>query len=314
MVRSRLVLALLAVYLIWGSTYLAIRYALETLPALTMGGVRYGLAGVLLYLWGRWREPAVRPEPRHWPAAIGIGALLMVGGHGGVVWAQQRVPSGLAALLVATEPLWIAVLAALGSRGARPRWPTLAGLIAGFGGVTMLIGNPLGSGARVVDPLGAAALVFAALSWALGSLLASRAEMPRSIWLTNGMQLATGGALLALAGMVRGEWAGLDPGAFSARSIAAFFYLLVFGTMIGFSAYGWLLRHASPTLASTYAFVNPVVAVFLGWLVAGERITGRVLAAAALILAAVVLIVLMPGRGGAVADGMPPDGGAGSEA
>lgn len=312
MVRSRLILALLAVYIIWGSTYLAIRYALETLPAFTMAGMRYGISGLLLYAWGRWHE-GVRPERGQWPAAIGIGALLMLGGHGGVVWAQQYVPSGLTALLVATEPLWIAVLGSLGPFGFRPRWTTAAGLLVGFGGVALLIGNPFGTGVRAVDPLGAAALVFAALSWAVGSLAASRAAMPRSIWLTNGMQLASGGALLAIAGMVRGEWGTIDPATFSTRSVVAFFYLMIFGTLIGFSAYGWLLRNAHPTLASTYAFVNPVIAVLLGWLVAGERLSVRILVAAALILVAVVLIVLVPSRPGATAEAGAPSLGPGGE-
>lgn len=286
--------SLLAVYLIWGSTYLGIRYAIETLPGLTMAGLRYTIAGSLLFAWGFAVERA-RPRREHWLPALGIGLLLMVLGHGGVVWAQHRVASGLTALVIATEPLWVALLATLRKQGPALGGRTVIGLLLGLLGVALLVWRP-GGAERVVDPLGAAVLVGAACAWAFGSLYAATAPQPRSPQLANGMALVLGGILLALAGGVRGEWAVVDPSKFSTRSLVAFGYLVVFGSLIAYTAYGWLVRNAPPALASTYAFVNPLVALALGAMVAGEPLGPRVFAAAALIVPAVVAIVFAPTR------------------
>jgi drug/metabolite transporter (DMT)-like permease len=283
-------LALVTVYLVWGSTYLAIRFAIETLPPLTMAGLRFLVAGGLLYAWARLRG-APRPARAHWAPSTAIGAFLLLGGNGGVVWAEQHVASGVTALLVAVEPVWIAVLAPLllGHRRAGAR--VAAGLVAGVLGVGVLVLDPRGLDPTSVDPLGAAVVVAAALSWAVGSLVSLRFVLPESRALASGMQMLTGGALLAIAGGVAGEWSRLGAVAPSARSWAAFGYLVVFGSIVAFSAYAYLLRAARPTVAATYAFVNPVVAVLLGWAAAGEPLTARVGVAAALILAAVALLV-----------------------
>lgn len=284
--RSALLLALLTVYIVWGSTYLAIRFAIETLPTFTMAGARFLLAGGALYLWAR-AKGAPRPARRFWGPAAGIGALLLLGGNGLVVWAEHLIPSGVTALLVAVEPVWIALLAplVLGLRRAGAR--TVVSLLAGMAGVAVLVIDPAGFDPSSVNPVGALAVVLASLSWALGSLWTVRAAMPESRPMATAMQMLCGGTLLLLVGGAGGEWSSVSTAAFSARSLIAFAYLVVFGSIIAFSAYTYLLRVARPSTVATYAFVNPVVAVLLGWAVAGEPLTARVGVAAVLILAAV---------------------------
>ena len=297
--RSRVLLAFAAVYIIWGSTYLAIRVVLETLPPFTMAGVRFVLAGLLLYAWMRLRGQAA-PSLRQWRSAAVVGGLLLLGGNGGVVWAQQRVPSGVAALLVSTVPLWFALLGWLRGDARRPTRAVALGLGLGMAGVALLVASRGAHSGRTVDPLGAVALTAATLAWSYGSLWSRRADLPRSPFLATGMEMLCGGALLLVAGLVHGEWARFDLGVASPRSLVALAYLLVFGSLLGFSAYIYLLRATTPARASTYAFVNPVVAMFLGWLVAGEALSGQALGAAVVILSGVVLIVL-GGAGGATA-------------
>lgn len=283
----KVAIALAAVYLIWGSTYLAILFAIETLPPFLMASARFLFAGGLLYAWARWKG-APRPSLAHWRSAALIGMFLLLGGNGGVVWAEQRVESGLAALLVSTEPLWIVLLVWLLPGGHRPTMRVVTGLLLGFAGLVLLV-NP-GSTTGGVDLLGAAVIVLAALSWAWGSLYGQRAKLPESPLLTTGIQMLCGGGLLFLASLVTGEPAGFDPAAVSLKSMLALGYLVVFGSLVAFTAYVWLLRAASPVLVSTYAYVNPVVAVFLGWALAGEPLTAGTLIAAAVILSGVALI------------------------
>lgn len=288
--RAGIALALATVYLVWGSTYLAIRFAIETLPTFTMAGLRFLIAGGALYAFAR-ATGAARPTGRDWGPAAVIGALLLLGGNGAVVWAEHRIPSGVAALLVAVEPVFIALLAPLILGGRRAGLRVLVGLLAGIAGVATLVADPLGGAdATSVDWLGAAAVVAGAASWAIGSLWSVRARTVASPALGTGMQMLAGGALLTLAGGAAGEWPGIDPGAVSTRSLAAFGYLVVAGSIVAFSAYAYLLRNARPSVVATYAFVNPVVAVLLGWLFAGEPLTWRVALATALILAALALI------------------------
>ena len=284
------VFALAVVYLVWGSTYLAIRFAIESIPPFTMAGLRFLVAGGLLYLFARGTG-APRPRRAHWGVSAAIGAFLLLGGNGGVVWAEQHVASGVTALLVAVEPVWIALLAplVLGHRRAGAR--VALGLVAGVLGVAVLVLDPRGLDPTSVDPLGAAVVVGAALSWALGSLVSLRLVLPESRALASGMQMLAGGVLLVFAGGLTGEWSRLGATTPSLRSWVAFGYLVVFGSIVAFSAYAWLLRAARPTVAATYAFVNPVVAVLLGWAVAGEPLTARVGVAAVLILAAVALLI-----------------------
>ena len=287
----KVALAMGAVYLIWGSTYLAIRFSIETIPPFLMAGTRYLTAGVLLYGWARLRG-APRPSLVHWRSAAVIGAFLLLVGNGGVVWAEQRVDSGLAALLISTEPIWIVLLVWLRTGRQRPNPKVVAGLLLGFTGLVMLV-RPTGSGS--IDPAGATALVLASLCWAWGSLYGQRAPLPASPLLTTGMQMLAGGGLLLTASALTGE-----PGRFalaevSTRSMLALAYLVVFGAIVAFTAYVWLLRVAPPVLVSTYAYVNPVVAVLLGWAFAGEPLTKGTAIAAAVILAGVALITTAQG-------------------
>lgn len=281
--------ALGAIYLIWGSTYLGIRVAIETIPPFLMAGIRFLAAGALLYGFSirRGDHRNDRPEPRHWWSAFVVGGALLLGGNGGVVWAEQRVPSSIAALVVATTPLWMALFDRL--MGRRLQGRALVGLLVGFAGVGFLVAPRSSAGA--VDPLGAAALTFAALAWAAGSLYSRRAALPRRPTVAIGMEMLAGGLLLTLAGLVTGEAGDVHLEQVSAASALAFVYLIAFGSLVGFTAYIWLLRSAPISLVSTYAYVNPVVAVFLGWAILAEPITANVLVAAAVIVAGVAMMV-----------------------
>ena len=287
--RWRVIAAFAAVYLIWGATYLFIRFAIETLPPFLMAGTRFLVAGGVLY-GVAWLGGAPRPTRAQWGAAALVGALLLLGGNGGVVWAEQSVPSGLAALLVAMAPLWMAVLDWVRPGGVRPSGGVALGLALGFSGVILLVGPDELVGGGRVDPIGAAVLILASLSWAAGSIYSRHGQRPASQLLATGMQMLAGGALLLLVGSATGEWARFDYRAVSLRSLAALGFLIAFGSLIGFTAYTWLLRATTVARASTYAYVNPAVAVFLGWALAGEALTPRTLLAAGVIVAAVVVI------------------------
>ncbi len=286
----RLIAAFGAVYIIWGSTYLAIRIAIETLPPFVMAGVRFVIAGALLYGWTRWRG-APQPQRVHWRSATIIGGLLLLGGNGGVVWAEQYIPTGLTALLVATVPLWMVMIDAFRPGGAgRPNGKVMVGLAMGLVGVTLLIGPGSLAGAHHVNLVGVAAVLIGALSWALGSLYAPHAKLPRAPLQVTGMEMLAGGGLLLIAATATGQWAQVDMAQVSLGSVLAVAYLISFGAIIGFTAYGWLLRATTPARASTYAYVNPVVAVFLGWALADEPLTPQMVIAATIIIASVMLI------------------------
>lgn len=287
----KIALALGTVYVIWGSTYLAILFAIETLPPFWMAGIRFLTSGALLYGWARWRG-APRPERIHWRSAALIGGLLLLGGNGGVVWSEQRLDSGFAALLVSTVPLWMVLFEWLRKGGTRPTLGVVAGLVLGFAGLVMLVRPGSGGG---FDPFAIGVLLLACVSWAWGSLRSRHVRLPPSPVLATGMEMLAGGALLMVAGLLTGEAGRLDLAGASLKSGLALGYLVVFGAL-GFTAYIWLLRVTSPALVSTYAYVNPVVAVFLGWALAGEPLTGKTLGAAAVILTGVALITVFRNR------------------
>lgn len=296
--------AFAAVYLVWGSTYLAIRFAVETLPPFLLAGVRFTIAGTVLSAIALARG-AERPTRANWKAAAIVGVLLFPLGNGVVVWSETRIDSGLAALLVATEPLWIVLLVWLvQGRAARPRALAVAGIVAGFAGLIVLVGPRSLAGGGSVDLAAAAALVVASCSWAIGSVYAMRAALPRAPLLAAGIEMVAGGLALLLIAVATGEVRHFDSAAVSARSALALLYLIVFGSLIAFTAYSWLVATVSPARLSTYAYVNPVIAVFLGWAVAGEPITWRTAIAAAIIVGAVVLITIDQSR--APADVRPP--------
>ncbi len=281
--------AFAVIYFVWGSTYLFIRFAIETIPPFVMAGARHTLAGLILYGWSRWRGEA-RPSGAQWASAAVLGGLMLFGGNGGVTWAQQTVASGVTALIVAAVPLWMAVLDWVGPGGQRPGARVIFGLVLGFAGIALLIG-PAGLGGERVDIQGALVLVGASLSWAIGSLYSRQARLPASIVLAMATQSLAGGALLFLAAIPAGHWARFDVAAISLRSAGALLMLVVAGSILGFTCYLWLLRVTSAARVSTYAYVNPVFALLLGWLVAGERLAPRALVASAIIVAAVVMIV-----------------------
>ena len=289
--------ALLLVYVVWGSTYFAIAVMIETLPPLLAAGTRFLVAGSLMLAvvtaHARWRSSRGGPSsPRvtrqHWRSAVIVGTLLLLGGNGGVVLAERLIPSGVAAVLVATVPIWLATFDAILERRA-PSLLVVAGLVAGIGGVTILLA-PV-EGLAGIDPAGVILVVLGAMCWAIGSLYARRAPLPSSGLLTTGMEMVGGGAALVLAGAVIGEIARTDVDAFSLRSILAFTYLIVFGSILAFTAYTWLLANVSVSTVGTYAYVNPVVAVALGAILLGEPITLRTVIASLLIIGAVVAMV-----------------------
>lgn len=289
--RLQLVLAFAAVYVIWGSTYLAIRIGIETLPPFLMAGVRFLLAGGLLYGWALLRK-APWPDRRAWGAATIIGTLLLVGGNGGVTWAEQRVPSGLAALLIATEPLWIVLLDWLRPSGTRPTRAQIGGIALGFGGVLVLLRPAGGLTTDRVDLVGTGVILLAAVSWAIGSLYARGAALPASGAQASGMQMLAGGTILTALSLGTGELDTFDRGQVSVPSLIAFGYLVFFGSIIAFSAYAWLVKYTTPTQAATYAYVNPAVAVLLGWAVAHEPVHAWTLVATVVIISSVVLITI----------------------
>lgn len=289
--RWQVVLAFALIYVIWGSTYLAIRFAIETIPPFLMAGVRFLTAGAILYgLSAALGAP--RPTWGNWKAAAVLGALLLFGGNGGVTWAEQQVPSGIAALMVATVPFWVTVLDWLRPGGVRPAGRVMVGLLLGLVGIAILIGPDALKGDGNVKAIGIIALLLASLSWASGTLFSRQAagRLPASPWQVTAMEMLSGGFFLLIAGLVTGEAGRVDLAAVSTRSLVSLVYLVIFGALIAFSAYIWLLRVTTPTRAATYAYVNPVVAVFLGWAFAGEAITGRTMVAAAIIIGAVVII------------------------
>ncbi len=288
-VPSRVIAAFAAVYLIWGSTYLAIRLAIETIPPLLMAGVRFVVAGAVLLpfalLSGDRRRD--RLTLAHWRSALVIGTLLLVGGNGGVTLAEQRVPSGVTALLVATVPLWIAAFAHL--RGVqRLSRIGAAGLLAGFVGVGLLLRPGSVGGA---PPLWMGLTLIAPLCWAAGSVYARGAVMPRRPLVATALEMLCGGVILCVAAAALGEWSEVRLAALSAVSVGAFAYLVVAGSLMGYTAYVFLLRSVSPRAASSYAYVNPLVAVALGWAVLGEPITPFTLVAAALIVVATAVLL-----------------------
>jgi drug/metabolite transporter (DMT)-like permease len=288
--------AFLAVYIIWGSTYLAIRFVEESLPPFFMAGTRFLLAGAILYIWARVRGD-LKETRSDWGRAFVIGGLMLLGGHGAVVWAEQWVPSGLTSLLVGTVPLWMAFSDWLWNR-RKPSLRVAGGLVLGFAGVALLVGGVESLGASSVDVAGAAIVVFGAFLWANGSLYSRSAKFPSSSLLGTALEMVAGGVLLLVASLVAGEWGRVRLDLVSARSLVAWVYLVVFGALVAFTCYIWLLRVSSPSRVSTYAYVNPIVAMLLGWAMANEPITTRNTLAAAIILVSVVIITTYQSKDG----------------
>lgn len=286
-----------AVYIFWGGTYLGMRFAVETLPPFLMAGTRFLLAGLIMFCFDLSRGGAF-PSGRQWRGAAIVGALLLLGGNGGVVWSTQFIPSGLSAIIVATVPLWMALFVWLSPGGVRPQITVIVGLLLGFGGVLILVTKNISPAvsAGFSQWVGYLVVAGAAVSWSAGSLYARSASLPKSPWMAIALQMITGGSLLLAAGLVVGEWNGLNLSLASTRSLLAFVYLVIFGSLIGFSSYIYLLQNTSPSLASTYAYVNPTIAVFLGWALANEQFSSTDMVAAVVIIVAVALITRSSGH------------------
>jgi drug/metabolite transporter (DMT)-like permease len=289
--RALIILAFAAIYVLWGSTYLAIRYAIDTLPPFLMAATRFLIAGSILFVWAAVSGERIRHALSQWPKALLLGAMLLLAGNGGVTWAEKYIATGLAALLVASEPLWVVMLN-WGITRHRPNAKVLLGVFIGLAGVALLVGGDFGKAdaSSKMSLVSAGVVLLAGFSWAAGSVYANHRPIKAPTSIASGMQMLGGGLLLLLLAVVAGDVQRLNLAKASWVSIGALCYLIVFGSLVAFTAYSWLLRNVTPARAATYAYVNPVVAVLLGWSLAGERLTLRMLLAAAIIIGSVVLI------------------------
>jgi drug/metabolite transporter (DMT)-like permease len=287
--KWKLVAGFSVIFLIWGSTYLAIRYAVHTLPPFSMSGARFLIAGLVLYLWAWWRDGA-RPSFRYWGTASIAGALMMLIGMGAVAWVAQWVPSGLTALLIATNPAWMLLISWLWGDAVRPGWRVWLGLMIGLISMSMLIG-PGNMDSGQVSFLHLGVLLLSTIGWVVGSLYSRHASQPASQMQFTAMIMLTGGIWLLIAGGIAGEWPQFSPAQISWTSLLAFAYLTSIGSLLVFTVYVWLMSVASPAHVATHAYVNPVVAIILGWLIGGEVLTIQIILAATGIILGVILMV-----------------------
>jgi len=313
--RLQLIAAFAAVYLVWGSTYLAIAFAIRSIPPLLMAGGRFVVAGLLMYGWARWRG-AERPRAAQWGWAFVLGALFFLVGNGAVVWVEQHLSSGLTALIMSTVSVWTALLEWLRPGGRRPPAVVLLGVLLGFVGVALLV-LPGGTSGEHADPAGVLLLVSSTLAWALASVVSRHADLPANTQQVSGMEMLAGGVLLLAASGVAGDLGRVDLSGITLKSFLAFLYLVVFGSLVTFTAFAWLLKVSTPNKVATAGYVNPMVAVFLGWTLGGEVLGTRSLLASLVIVASVVLIITGRSFGRPrISSPMEPaaDGGAGTRA
>ena len=298
-----IIMAFLAVYLIWGSTYLAIMFAVVSIPPFFMAGIRFIIAGIIMFIWSHFRGDE-KPTAKQWKESTIVGGLLLLGGNGAVVWAEQYIPSGITALIVTTTPFWMVLIDWFRPEGKKPEFPVVVGIVLGFIGVALLVNPQSFTGISGIYIPGALALTFAAFSWAAGSVYARHAQLPKSQILSTALQLLTGGILLTAFSALSGEMFTVDFSQMTSKSLLSVLYLITFGSIIGYTAYSFLLKNVSPAKVSTYAYVNPVVAVFLGWLIAGEPISGRVILAAGIIISGVAFITVYKNKSSIDISGM----------
>ncbi|HET9440406.1 MAG TPA: EamA family transporter [Longimicrobiales bacterium] len=287
--RAKLFAAFAAIYIIWGSTYLAIKFAVQSIPPFMVGATRFLVAGAVLYGWARWQS-GLRPTRKQWIDGLVLGVFLLGVGNGCVVWAQQRTPSGITALIVAIVPLLVVLIDWWRPGGKNPGAAAIVGVVIGLAGMALLIGPSAVLGAGDIAPIAALVLLAGSLSWSAATVFGKRASVPPAPLLAAAIQLLGGALSLTIVSLVAGELARVQPAEIPLRATLSVLYLIVFGSIIAFSAYSWLLRVAQPAKISTYAYVNPIVAMFLGWAFAGEELTARVLMAAAIVLTGVALI------------------------
>jgi len=285
--------AFAAVYIFWGSTYLAIKFAIETMPPFIMAGSRFLTAGGILFILAVLSKDFEMPTWRQWRTSLIVGILLLLGGNGGVVFAEKHISSSLAALLIASEPFWIVLLSWLWLKNGRPGARVVMGLAVGFLGVAFLVsGGGADDASAGYRTAATVAIILAGLSWAAGSIYGLKAPTPKSSLLTAGMQMISGGAVLMLVSFPKGEWSDFELAQVSWNSWFGLAYLIVFGSLIGFTAYSWLLKNAQPSMVATYAYVNPVIAVLLGWGIGGESLTAQMLVGAVFVVVSVILVTM----------------------
>jgi drug/metabolite transporter (DMT)-like permease len=287
--KTKVWLALLAIYIVWGSTYLAIRFAVETIPPFFHAGLRFLVSGLVLLVW---RKLAGDPLPtrKQWISLAIIGTLLLLGGNGLVSWAEQTIPSGVAALIIGAVPMFLVIAEAFRPGGIKPTWRVIVGLLIGFTGIYLLVGPSEFAGGMKLDPLGVLALLTACALWASGSVYSKHADLPKSALMMTGAEMLMGSLSLFIVSVATGELKGFNFAQVSDSSWLGLAYLITFGSMIGFVSYAWLLQNAPISLVATYAYVNPLVAVLLGFLFAGEDLSLRILAASVIIIGSVVFI------------------------
>jgi drug/metabolite transporter (DMT)-like permease len=288
--KSKIWLALLALYIVWGSTYLGIKVAIETIPPFFHAAVRFLLSGIILIVWQRAVGYPL-PTRKQWVSTAIIGACLLLGGNGLVAWAEQFIPSGIAALIIGSMPMFLVVGEAMRPNGIKPNWQGIVGLLIGFAGIFILIGPSeiSGSGTKL-NTFGVMALLSACLFWTIGSLYSKSADLPKSSLMNTGAQMLTGSVSLLIVSLASGELHGWEVSAISARSIYGLLYLIFVGSLVGFVSYGWLLQNAPISLVSTYAYVNPIVAVLLGVWLGNEKLEPRIWLATAIIIGSVIFI------------------------
>jgi drug/metabolite transporter (DMT)-like permease len=287
--KTKIWIALFALYIVWGSTYLAIRFAVDTIPPFLQAGLRFLISGLILMIWRRAAGDEM-PSLKQWRSLAIVGTLLLLGGNGLVSFAEQRIASGVAALIIGTVPLWLVLIEAIRPGGVRPSWRALIGLIVGFGGIYLLIGPSELTGKFQFDILGTLTLITAAFLWSLGSIYSRSAELPKSALMTTGAEMLAGSIPIFIVSILFGELKSFSFAQVSGQSWLALLYLITFGSMVGFVAYIWLLQNAPVSLVATYAYVNPLVAVLLGSWFAQESLTARTLVAAGIIIGSVVFI------------------------
>ena len=288
--KSKIWFALITLYIVWGSTYLGIKVAIETIPPFFQGALRFLISGLIILIWQKSSGQAM-PTRKQWFSTFIIGTLLLLGGNGLVSWAEQFIPSGIAALIIATVPLWLVIMEAIRPGGIKPTWQAIVGLVIGFVGIFILAGPAEISGSKTnLDTFGVVALLFATLLWALGSIYSKSADLPKASMVTTGAEMLMGSIGLMVVSLLTGELHGWDPSGISARSIGGVIYLILIGSIAGFGSYIWLLQNAPISLVATYAYVNPIVAVILGYLFANEPLEPRTWIAAAIIIGAVIFI------------------------
>jgi drug/metabolite transporter (DMT)-like permease len=287
--KAQTLLAFAIIYFVWGSTFLAIRIGVHEVPPFLYAAMRFAAAGLALYIW-MLAKGERSPTAREWASATLLALLIFVGDYGLLFWAEQRVPSGVAAVMLATIPAFMALCEIVLLRTQRLTVSLALALTIGMCGVAVLVSRSLNLGGAPVDRAGAVALIIGAINWSVASALSRKLPLPSSKVMSSGAQMLAGGVLLALGAALRGEFKGFDPRAVSTGAWLALLYLIVAGSIVGFTAYVWLLHHESPTKVGTYAYVNPVVAVLLGYFAGGEALGARTVVGSLCVLASVVMI------------------------